>query len=205
MWSPPEARTQAREDPLGPVEELPAAPRRPPGGPGPHRIGGTQRLRQEQRPPWCSLVHRRSRPALSTAVQPRDLTSADEQLEFEVAFDAFSDDERAAFPDEIDVGPPETLTIRLEARIEAEDPSVVVVERRFPHSGHNRNISRAQLEVIGWRYVPATRSAHQGTGHRVGRCRPRPALKSRSLHGRARLRCSAGQLSGGSRFFSGHR
>jgi putative ATP-dependent endonuclease of OLD family len=95
---------------------------------------------------------------LSSAVQVRDLTSVDESLVFEVVLSNFSDDDRAAFPDEIEVGPPETLTIRLEAKVDADDATAVVVERRFPYGGHGRNMSRAQLETIGWSYVAATRS-----------------------------------------------
>lgn len=62
---------------------------------------------------------------LSSVIQVRDLMSPDDSLTLTVVLDAFSDDERAAFPDEIDVGPPETLTVRLEARIDADEGTVV--------------------------------------------------------------------------------
>jgi putative ATP-dependent endonuclease of OLD family len=105
---------------------------------------------------------------LTSSIQVRDLTSVDEPLVFEVTLDGFSEEERAAFPDEIDVGPPETLTIRLEARADDEDPTVIVAERRFPFGGHSRNISRIQLAAIAWRYVPATRSLLRELGGTAG-------------------------------------
>ena len=95
---------------------------------------------------------------LATSVRPRDLTGQEDPLILEVVLDVFTDDERAAFPDEIELGPPDTLTIHLEAALDPDDSSVVKVERRFPFAGHNRSISRAQFAAIGWDYVPATRS-----------------------------------------------
>jgi putative ATP-dependent endonuclease of OLD family len=105
---------------------------------------------------------------LSSAFQPRDLTSPDEVLVLELVLDDFSDDERAAFPDEIEVGPPETLTIRVEARIDPDDDSAVIVERRFPLAGHGRNLNRAQFTAIGWSYVAATRSLIRELGGTSG-------------------------------------
>ncbi len=69
-----------------------------------------------------------------------------------------------AFPDEIDVGLPETLTIRLEGTIDRDDPSAVHVERRFPLAGHVHGISRVQLDAIGWDYVATTRSLFRELG-----------------------------------------
>jgi putative ATP-dependent endonuclease of the OLD family len=105
---------------------------------------------------------------LSSAIQIRDLTFADKPLVLEVILDGFCDDERAAFPDEIDTGPPETLTVRLEARIDPDDPKAVVVERGFPFAGHSRKVSRTQFEAIGWGYVAATRSLIRELGSSSG-------------------------------------
>lgn len=105
---------------------------------------------------------------LSSAIQARDLTSPDEALVLELTLDDFSDDERAAFPDEIEVGPPETLTIRVEATVDPDDAAAVVVERRFPLSGHSRNVNRAQFNAIGWSYVAATRSLIRELGGASG-------------------------------------
>jgi putative ATP-dependent endonuclease of OLD family len=85
-------------------------------------------------------------------------------LVLEVVLDDFTDAERAAFPDEIDVGPPETITIHLEGTIDPDDPSAVSVERRFPLAGHAHNISRVQFDAIGWDYVSATRSLFRELG-----------------------------------------
>jgi putative ATP-dependent endonuclease of the OLD family len=101
---------------------------------------------------------------LASSVHPRDLTSEDEPLVLEVALVDFTGEERAAFPDEIDIGPPETLTIRLEGTIDPDDPSAVHVERRFPLAGHVHGISRVQLDAIGWDYVSATRSLFRELG-----------------------------------------
>jgi putative ATP-dependent endonuclease of the OLD family len=103
---------------------------------------------------------------LSSSVQPRDLTSPDQPLVLEVVLGDISEDDRAAFPDEIEVGPPETLTIRVEAHVDPDDPTVVTVERAFPFAGHRRGVSRLQLQAIGWHFVAATRSMIRelGTG-----------------------------------------
>jgi putative ATP-dependent endonuclease of the OLD family len=95
---------------------------------------------------------------LASSVRPRDLTVQEDPLILEVVLDSFTDDERAAFPDEIELGPPETLTVHLEAALDPDDSSAVKVERRFPFAGHDRGVSRSQFAAIGWDYVPATRS-----------------------------------------------
>ena len=41
--------------------------------------------------------------------------------------------------------------------IDPGDPEAITVRRWFPDSGHDRGITREQLEVLGWRYLPATR------------------------------------------------
>lgn len=70
--------------------------------------------------------------------------------------------------DEIEIGPPETLTVRLEAKADPDDANAVVVERRFPFAGHSRNISCVQFDAIGWSYVTATRSLIRELGGSSG-------------------------------------
>lgn len=103
---------------------------------------------------------------LGSSVQPRDLTSPDQPLVLDVVLGDISEEDRAAFPDEIEVGPPETLTIRLEANVDPDDPTIVLVERGFPFAGHRRGVSRLQIKTIGWTFVAATRSMIRelGTG-----------------------------------------
>lgn len=72
----------------------------------------------------------------------------------------FSDVERAAFPDDIDIAADrsESLTIQLEVRVSEDDPDSVVVRRLFPETS-GRSVSREQLEVLGWHLLPAGRGA----------------------------------------------
>lgn len=72
----------------------------------------------------------------------------------------FTDDERAAFPDDIaiDVDSNESLTIELEVRVSDDDPDSVVVRRYFPETS-GRAVSREQLGLLGWHFLPASRSA----------------------------------------------
>ncbi|WP_431220096.1 ATP-dependent nuclease [Leifsonia xyli] len=70
----------------------------------------------------------------------------------------FSDEERATFPDDIQViDGDESITVQLEVRISDDDDQSVVVRRFFPETS-GRSVSREQLEVVGWHYLPAGRS-----------------------------------------------
>jgi putative ATP-dependent endonuclease of OLD family len=73
----------------------------------------------------------------------------------------FSADERAEFPDEIEIAADgsESLAIELLAEVSEDDPEALVVRRFFPEST-GRAPSRQQLEIIGWNFLPATRSAN---------------------------------------------
>lgn len=61
-----------------------------------------------------------------------------------------------AFPDEVNVDASgnKSLTLRLEATYDANE--TLVVERRAQGAGHNRQLSRQQLEAIGWKLLGAT-------------------------------------------------
>ena len=95
---------------------------------------------------------------VNAAITARDFTDQLEPIVITVTLDGIADDDRAAFPDEITVGPPERLIIQLRAELDAADPDQVGVRRTFPDSGHNRAPTKQQLEVIGFEYVPAARS-----------------------------------------------
>ncbi len=99
-----------------------------------------------------------SGPQLAAAIQERDFTDPSRPLRLGVTLGGLAPEERAAFPDEIDIGPPEALRVTVEADIDPADSNTMSVRRHFPDSGHNRAPSRVQSEAIGWAYVPATRS-----------------------------------------------
>lgn len=88
-----------------------------------------------------------------SAIGPRDFTDEAEPLTITVVLDGIEAVDRAAFPDEITVGPPEVLTIVLRAELDPADPDQKSVRRTFPDSGHNRAPTREQLELIGFEFV----------------------------------------------------
>lgn len=98
---------------------------------------------------------------LYTALSPSELRDADEPLVVTADFTDLSSDEAGSFPYEIhfEGTEPERLTIELEVRISDQDNGQVVIDRFYPDAGSRRSPSRDQLEVIGWRYLPATRSS----------------------------------------------
>lgn len=68
--------------------------------------------------------------------------------------------DQAYFPDEIAVDPHSsalTLTLRLEATIDTN--TTVSITRFAPHGGTNRQLSRDQLEALGWTLLGATSTA----------------------------------------------
>ena len=95
---------------------------------------------------------------LANAVTARDMTDPTVPMQLTVTLDGIDDDDRAAFPDEIDVGPPEVLRVAVEATVDPVDPEQVVVCRHFPNAGHAKAPSREQLKTIAFRFVPAARS-----------------------------------------------
>lgn len=73
----------------------------------------------------------------------------------QVDLNDFTEDDEAAFPDEIDTSSPsgKVLTLRLEATFDAN--GTLAVDRRALGSGHNRQLSRTQLDAIGWKMLGA--------------------------------------------------
>ncbi len=105
---------------------------------------------------------------LPSAIQDRDFTDRDRVMRLEMTLHDLSEDERAAFPDEVSVGQPDTLRIAVEAEIDPNDPDVMSIRRFFPDSGHLRSLSRVQIDTIGWAFVPATRSLLRELGSSGG-------------------------------------
>lgn len=101
---------------------------------------------------------------LVSALTPSDLGDSSRSLVVEATLIDFSDDERAAFADEISTIKGEKLRVRLEASLNASDPSVCDVQRYFPDGPTPRSPTPHQLDAIGWEYVRATRSLFRELG-----------------------------------------
>jgi putative ATP-dependent endonuclease of the OLD family len=97
---------------------------------------------------------------LYAALTPGDLRDGDEALVVSADLTDLSQEEAGSFPYEVhfEGDEPARLSIELEIRVSEEDDKEVVIDRFFPDAGTRRSPSRDQLEVIGWRYLPATRS-----------------------------------------------
>jgi putative ATP-dependent endonuclease of OLD family len=106
--------------------------------------------------------------AVANAVTARDFTDSGKPVLLTVTLDGIDDGDRAAFPDEIDVGPPEVLRVAVEATVDPADPERIVVVRRFPDAGHAKAPSREQLKTIAFRFVPAARSLLRELGAGAG-------------------------------------
>lgn len=105
---------------------------------------------------------------LTPAISVRDFTDRTKPLSLKVILDSFEEDDKAAFPDEITVGPPDSLVIAVEATLDPADPDSRSVRRFFPDSGHERSPTRQQLAAVGFQYVPATRSLIRELGGTAG-------------------------------------
>lgn len=93
-------------------------------------------------------------------ITPKDLRDPDKSLEVEVILEDLGPKEWTVMPHEPTISESdqsEQLKIRFEADVDPGDPEAITVRRWFPDSGHDRGITREQLETLGWRYLPATR------------------------------------------------
>ncbi len=104
----------------------------------------------------------------TSAIRARDFTDPGAPLKIRVVLDDLKDHDRAAFPDEVTTGPPEELTVEVEATVDPSDDELVAVRRHFPDGGHNRAPTRVQLETIGFDFVPAARSLLRELGEGRG-------------------------------------
>lgn len=104
------------------------------------------------------LVLGASTAQLYSNVTGDDFRDPYEEFVVEVKLDDFSDDEKAAFPDEIDTRDG-TLTLRLSATVDVDE--TLSIERIAVGAGTRRQLSRPQLEAIGWRFLSATSQARE--------------------------------------------
>ena len=94
---------------------------------------------------------------LYAQIKAEDFRDATSEFVVQVELADFSDDEKAAFPDEINVDATTgrtTMTLRLGATVDADE--TLSVERIAVGVGTRRQLSRPQLEAIGWRFLGAT-------------------------------------------------
>lgn len=123
---------------------------------GPNEAGKTSLLR------CLDLVLGASTAALYARVAKEDFADPSIPFVIEVDLGDFSPDERAVFPDEIRIGAgrSQTLTIRLEASLDAGE--TINIKRFSPGSGTKRQLSRVQVEALGWKMVGAAHSDARG-------------------------------------------
>lgn len=100
---------------------------------------------------------------LATAFTERDFSDPSKRIDFTARLVEFTDDERAAFPDEIAVNP-ERLVVKLEAELDAAVSGEISVQRWFPDSGHLHGPTAEQRRAFGWQLVGARRSLERELG-----------------------------------------
>lgn len=94
------------------------------------------------------------------SLTPQDLRDPDQTLEVEVTLAGLGPKEWTVMPHEPAISgtdQSELLRVRLDVDIDPGDPEALAVRRWFPDSGHDRNVTREQLDALAWRYLPATR------------------------------------------------
>lgn len=114
-----------------------------------------------------NLVLGTSTAGLYQALGPGDLRDPEKPMVVSVTWTDFSNEERRPFPSEISIGEDlesEYLQVQLVVEVDPEDDEAVLIQRRFPESGHQRGPSREQLEAFGWRYLRATRGTSMMDG-----------------------------------------
>lgn len=127
---------------------------------GPNDVGKSSVLR------CLNLLLGASTAQLYSWLAPEDLRDQEEPLVVEANLVDFTVDDEAVFPDEInvDTAGDKSLTLRLEATFDANQ--TLVVERRARGAGHNRQLSRQQLDAIGWKLLGATATGRDLRGDR---------------------------------------
>lgn len=121
---------------------------------GPNDVGKSSLLR------CVDLLLGASTAALYARVAVSDLRDATSPLVIEATVEDFDADERALFPDEIDVATPtglESMRIRLEVTADADE--TLDIHRGAPTSGTKRQLSRDQIAGLKWRMLGAIGSS----------------------------------------------
>ena len=118
---------------------------------GPNDVGKSSLLR------CLDLLLGASTGQLYNQITPEDLREPGHPFAVEADLCNFSDTEQALFPDEITVDPngekEQTLTIRLESSF--DDNDTLSITRTAPNKNTGRQISRNQLQAIGWTLLNA--------------------------------------------------
>ncbi|GAB3689027.1 hypothetical protein GCM10028814_30510 [Angustibacter aerolatus] len=116
---------------------------------GPNDVGKSSILR------CLNMILGASTAQLYGALTPDDVRDQSVPLVLEVDLQDFSEHDEGLFPDEINViGDVKSITLRLEALFDAH--GTLSVDRRAVGSGHMRQLSRPQLDAIGWTLLSAT-------------------------------------------------
>ena len=118
---------------------------------GPNDVGKSSLLR------CLDLLLGASTGQLYNQITPEDLRESGRPFVVEADLCGFSDTEQELFPDEITVDPngekEQTLTIRLDASF--DDNETLSITRTAPNKNTGRQISRNQLQAIGWTLLNA--------------------------------------------------
>lgn len=129
---------------------------------GPNDVGKSSLLR------CLDLLLGASTGQLYNQITPEDLRESGRPFVVEADLCGFSDTEQALFPDEITVDPngekEQTLTIRLEASF--DDLETLSVTRTVPNKNTGRQLSREQLQAIGWTLLNANDRARSMSNDR---------------------------------------
>ncbi|MBC6496369.1 ATP-dependent nuclease [Microbacterium sp. 4-7] len=99
---------------------------------------------------------------LYSQITAEDFRDTNQEFVVEVELIDFSDDEKAAFPDEINIDASSgiaTATLRLSAMVDTNE--TLNIERIAVGAGTRRQLSRPQLDAIGWRFLGATGQARE--------------------------------------------
>ena len=129
---------------------------------GPNDVGKSSLLR------CLDLLLGASTGQLYNQITPEDLRESGRPFVVEADLCEFSNTEQALFPDEITVDPngekEQTLTIRLEASF--DDLETLSVTRTVPNKNTGRQLSREQLQAIGWTLLNANDRARSMSNDR---------------------------------------
>lgn len=101
---------------------------------------------------------------------PSDLRDSDQPLVVNAWWSDFTEMDRRPFSSEVSIAADdqesESLWVQMSVDLDPDDDEVVTVRRWFPESGHDRTVSRGQLDAFGWRYLKATRGSSLIDGSR---------------------------------------
>lgn len=121
---------------------------------GPNDVGKSSVLR------CLDLLLGASTAQIYNRIAVEDFADATQALVFEAELEDLSSNDQALFPDEASVDPTTstvTLTVRLTATVDAN--GTLGINRSAPHSGTSRQLSRDQVEALGWTLLGATAMA----------------------------------------------